>query len=532
MNITDISFKATGFFSKTVADYLDETESLKPFYNRFPNLENFKDQIEEKSKSSNNSVEQRKRLVSVLEKQYQNIEASGETVKNIQSLLKENTFTITTGHQLNLFTGPLYFLYKIISAINLCEDLTVSYPEQNFVPVYWMASEDHDFDEINYFNFNQKKVQWNSEEIGGVGRFSTEGLEGVFKEFSKHLGNSRNAIHLKELFTEGYLNHNNLADATRYIANELFKDYGLVIIDADDALLKKELVPFVKKDLFEQISYKEVTKTIENLQNDYKIQVNPREINLFYLINGLRERIILKDDVYTVNNTKITFTKNEIETELQKYPERFSPNVIMRPLYQEVILPNLCYIGGGGELAYWFELKNYFDAVEVTFPILLLRNSVQVISEKQSGKLAKLNVSTEELFVKQHDLITKKVQEVSEIKVDFTKQKDVLQEQFNTLKEVAKKTDASFIGAVNAQERKQIKGLENLEKRLQRAEKRKQKELVEAITLVQNELLPNQSLEERQRNFSEYYLEYGEEFISILKNNLKPLDLNFTVLTL
>lgn len=532
MNITDIPFCETGFFSKTACDYLDASKSLEPYYNRFPKIENFKEQITEKRNSSNNSLAQRQRLVSVLEQQYEQIEASGETVKNIQLLLKENTFTITTGHQLNLFTGPLYFLYKIISAINLCEELTAAYPNENFVPIYWMASEDHDFDEINYFNFKGKKVQWNSEEFGGVGRFSTKGLEAILKEFSKHLGNSKNAIHLKELFSEGYLHHDNLADATRYIANELFKDYGLVIVDADDATLKQDLIPYIKRDLLEQVSFKEVSKTITNLEKDYKIQVNPREINLFYLVDGLRERIVFKNDVYKVNNTDISWDESAILEEVDNHPERFSPNVIIRPLFQEVVLPNLCYIGGGGELAYWFELKKYFEAVGVTFPILLLRNSVQVISEKQANKLAKLDITKEELFLKQNDLIAKKIKERAVVTIDFTDQKLLLQEQFNFLKEVAEKTDASFIGAVNAQEKKQIKGLENLEKRLLRAEKRKQKELVDAITFLQNEILPNESLEERQRNFSEYYLEYGSEFITVLKDNLKPLDLTFTVLTL
>jgi len=199
-------------------------------------------------------------------------------------------------------------------------------------------------------------------------------------------------------------------------------------------------------------------------------------------------------------------------------------------LYQEVILPNLCYIGGGGELAYWLELKNYFEAVNVPFPILLLRNSVQIISEKQQKKLEKLNISIEELFLKQQDLIAKKVQEKSIIKVDFKQQKDFLKAQFNQLKEVAAKTDKSFIGAVNAQEKKQLKGLENLEKRLLRAEKRKHKELVVRIVDLQKELFPNQSLEERQRNFSEYYLAYGASFLTILKENLHPLQLMFTVI--
>jgi uncharacterized protein YllA (UPF0747 family) len=206
--------------------------------------------------------------------------------------------------------------------------------------------------------------------------------------------------------------------------------------------------------------------------------------------------------------------------------------VIMRPLFQEVILPNLCYIGGGGEMAYWFELKGYFEKVNIPFPALLLRNSVQVVSEKQSRKLENLKISQEELFLNQHVLLSKKVIENSEIKTDFSQKIKFLQKQFSDLKEVAKKTDISFINAVNAQERKQIKGLESLEKRLLKAEKRRQRDLVDRITLLQNELLPNQSLEERQRNFSEYYLEYGSSFIEALKGALKPLQLEFTLLEL
>ena len=271
-----------------------------------------------------------------------------------------------------------------------------------------MATEDHDFDEINYFNFKGKKVQWNSEQTGGVGRFSTEGLKEVLEAFSEHLGSSKNAQYLINLFKEGYLEHNNLADATRFIANKLFGEYGLVIIDADDRDLKEEFIPFVKRELLEQVSFEKVTETIEELEKGYKVQVNPREINLFYLTDEIRERIIFEEGVYKVNNTDISWTKEEVLNHLDKKPENFSPNVIMRPLYQEVILPNLCYIGGGGELAYWLQLKKYFDTVEVPFPVLLLRNSVQVLSEKQEKKLEKLDISKEELFSKQNTLLKNK----------------------------------------------------------------------------------------------------------------------------
>ena len=284
--------------------------------------------------------------------------------------------------------------------------------------------------------------------------------------------------------------------------------------------------------VFAVASFKAVSKTIKELEEHYKIQVNPREINLFYLGDNFRERILYKDGLYKVNNTEITFTKSDILKEVEDNPKAFSPNVIMRPLYQEVILPNLCYLGGGGEMAYWLELKDYFKTVHVPFPILLLRNSVQVVSEKQVNKLKKLNISLEEMFLNQNDLLSKKVIENSALDLDFKEKIQNLKTQFLELKEVAKQTDVSFENAVNAQERKQIKGLENLQKRLLKAEKKRQKDLVERIIELQNVILPNQSLEERQRNFSEYYLEYGPSFITALKGALKPLQLEFTVLEL
>ncbi len=530
--ISTIPFQKTGYFSKTICDYLDRNGNMTPFYNNFPDLDGFKNQIEEKRHSELVSESHRKILVDSLKSQYKNLKISEKSRKNIDLLAQENTFTITTGHQLNLFTGPLYFLYKIISAINLVKQLKKEQPESNFVPVYWMATEDHDFEEIQYFNFKGKKVIWNKECKGGVGRTSTKNLEFVFEEFSNMLGNTTNAKYLKELFVKAYLEHTTLTEATRYLANELFGKYGLVIVDGDDANLKRQFLPFVKEELYQHVSFEKVSKTIEKLEKNYKIQVNPREINLFYLAENLRERIVFEDDIFKVLNTDIEFSKDELDYELKLHPERFSPNVIMRPLYQEVILPNICYIGGGGELAYWFELKDYFEAVNIPFPILLLRNSVLLISDKQEKKAQKLNITKEELFLKQLDLVHKKVEEVSELKIDFSEQRVFLENQFTDLMKIAEQTDKSFLGAVKAQRKKQLNGLDTLEKRLLKAEKRKHQELTERIKTLQDELFPNQSLEERYRNFSEYYLEYGEALIPKLIDNLDPLQGEFSILTL
>ncbi|MFS4456827.1 bacillithiol biosynthesis cysteine-adding enzyme BshC [Maribacter sp. 2304DJ31-5] len=533
MDIDCLSFRKTGYFSELICDYIEADTKVASLYNRFPDIKGFKGQIKEKG--NNFSQESRQILSAALLEQYKGFEPSEPTLKNIRFLQDKDTFTIVTGHQLNLFTGPLYFLYKIISTINLTHELKKEFPDYNFVPVYWMATEDHDFDEINYFNFQGKKIQWNINASGAVGHLKTDGLEDVLKIFSNAIGNSKNANALKDLFKAAYLDHDNLTDATRYLADKLFGSHGLVIVDGDDIQLKRQLVPFVKQDILDQPAFEVVSETAEKIRgisSEYNIQVNPREINYFYLIEGVRERIVENNGRYVVNNTRISFSKEELFVELESHPERFSPNVIARPLYQEIVLPNLCYIGGGGEIAYWLELKSFFEVMGIPFPILLLRNSALVISGKQSGKLERMDLSIEDLFLKQNSLINKKIREISNIDIDFSPQKELLEEQFKGMYELAKKTDKSFLKAVKAQEVKQKKGLDNLEKRLLKAQKRKLKDHVIRLTGVQNELFPGKSLQERNLNFSELYLAMGEELVPTLIKALHPFSLNFTIVTI
>lgn len=526
-----IAYQKTGYFSKLICDYLDQKESLTPFYNRFPTADNLLAQAREKGKWM--TTLSRKQLLTALQGQYVGVDASETTLANIALLTQENSFTITTGHQLNLFTGPLYFLYKIISVIKLTQELKAKDPDRNFIPIYWMATEDHDFDEINYFNFQGKKVQWNREDGGPVGELSTEGLQEVLDLFRTQLGTSKNAQYLSALFENAYIKHDNLTTATRYLANELFKDYGLVIVDGNDAGLKKVYAPYVKRELFEGVSHTQVTEQTASLTAlGYPEQVHPREINLFYISKGIRERIIREGDVFVINNTDIRFRESQILEELENHPERFSPNALLRPLFQEVILPNLCYIGGGGELAYWFQLKTHFETVDVPFPVLLLRNSAMLRTQKLKEKTKRLDISLDQLFLSQNELINQKIRKISNIEIDFSGQRAFLKEQFKAMHLIAEETDASFEGAVKAQEIKQLKGLDNLEGKLLRAQKRKLRDHVDRLVDVQNAQFPMQSLQERNTNFAEFYLEFGEALIPTLFESLEPLSGEFTVVTL
>jgi len=512
-----IHFKETGYFSKIILDYLEGDEKLRPFYQYEPKLASFSEAIEDK----NLPVATRSVLKASIEAQYKaskiNLAKLEAVQTSVNSLLEVDTYTITTGHQLCLFTGPLYFIYKIVSVIKLCRELKSKYPECHFVPVYWMATEDHDFAEINHFKLNGKKFEWNTDQKGAVGRMKLDGLEEIFASFSESLSEySSNGEELKTLFQEAYLKHENLADATRYLVNELFADYGVVIVDGDDSELKKLFAPIVKKELLTEFSSHQVDEQSKQLAKEYKIQVNPREINLFYLTDGSRVRIIKEGEGYFINETGQSFSETEILKELEDFPERFSPNVLLRPLYQETILPNLAYVGGGGELAYWFQLKSTFEQMNTPLPVLLLRNSAMWMDEKQSKYFKALKISLRQLFLDEGVLLKEWVKQNATEDLLLQNEIEALQKQYETLAAKAEKIDVTLEPHVQAILTRHKKDLQQLSEKLVRAERRKQTEVGVKVKYLKSTLFPNRGLQERSNNFSEVYLREGREMVSQL----------------
>lgn len=531
MNQESLSFRETECFSELICDYLDQNEGLKSFYGRFPLLDNFAAQIEAK-KGFDPLI--RQTLAEDLLSQYEEADIalleSSLLKKNILALKQENTFTVTTGHQLNLFTGPLYFIYKIVNAIGLAANLRKRYPHYHFVPVYWMATEDHDLEEINYIKLYGGKLQWDTAQKGAVGRMHTKGIEQLIDELAEHLGTSRNSQQLIEVFRQSYTKSENLAAATRVLAHQLFGDHGLVIIDGDRAALKSYMKASFKDDLLSHSIGKKVNETSERLNEQYFSQVFPRDINLFYLKDNLRERIVKKDEEWLVLNSNIRFSRESIIQELDQYPERFSPNVVLRPLYQETILPNLAYIGGGGEIAYWLQLKDMFAEQKIEFPCLVLRNSVLWIEEKWQHRLADTGLVVKEFFKPLHRLKESYLRGGMPVDPSLKEFELRLESIFEDLEAIAQLTDKSMLGAVNAQRQKQLNGLENLKKKLVRAEKRKHKVDMEKIERIYYALFPNGSLQERHDNIASIYSLHGANFIELLLKELDPLSFSFRIL--
>tara|TARA_B100001250_G_scaffold265290_1_gene228784 strand:+ start:418 stop:2028 length:1611 start_codon:yes stop_codon:yes gene_type:complete len=532
INKKQISYTDTGRFSKIITDYLSKEKTLEPFYNKSLSIKNLKNQAQNKINVFSDS--NRNILVESLYAQYKNLQTSVAVKKNLDLLSKKNSVTVTTGHQLNLMTGPLYFVIKIISTINIVEKLNSLNRETNFIPVYWMASEDHDFDEISSFNYKSNKIKWQTNQTGSVGKMNLNELEPVLEYFKKKLNDSKNSQEIVELIKLSYNSSKNLAEANLKIVNSLFGKYGLIIIDADSKSLKNIFKEYMKSEILNNNCHDLVNSQIETLKKDYnskfKPQVNPRLINLFYLTKNGRYRIEKKKNQFCLIGVNKEFSKNELIEEVENFPENFSPNVLMRPLYQEVILPNIGYVGGGNELSYWFQLNKLFENEKVDFPVLILRNSLLLINSKFSKKINKLKINIKDLFLEKNLLVSKVVKQNSKINLDLNFLKNQLKFQFDFLEDLIKKTDKSFKGAVIAQKKKQIKGISNLEKKLLKSQKRKMNDYVERINSIYESIFPNNDLQERQLNFFELYEEHGLVILSDLKKNLDPFDNNFTIL--
>lgn len=520
MGIQKIPFEKINAFSSFFLDFISKKESLQKFYNRYPSQENIEPQINEKKKSF--PAHNRQVLVKALTRQYEGLNIAESVANNIQALSSPNTFTITTGHQLNIFTGPLYFIYKIVTVINACKQLKKQYPDCNFVPVYWMASEDHDYDEIKYFKLYGKKYTWETKQSGAVGRFHTKDFAQLLNEIPGNI----------DLFRKAYTTNDTLTKAARYYVNELFGGEGLVIVDGDDRELKSLFKEVIHDDLFAHTSNKLVAQTNTSLEVlGYKPQIHSRDINFFYLDTNLRSRLERKGDHFEVVDTDIKFTEEEIKKQLEESPEKFSPNVILRPLYQEMILPNLAYVGGPAEVIYWLQLQEVFKHFNTPFPILLPRNFAMVVDEPTQRKFEKTSLELEEIFLEKNYLFNHYILQRSREKVMLNGEKEAIENYFTKIKAQAENIDKTLGPLVAAETRRSIKSLEKIEQKLLKAEKRLQSDKLRQIEAVKDALFPNGGLQERSDNFLNFY-QQNSSFIQQLLDTFDPFDLRFNVLFL
>lgn len=513
----EINYSEINLLPKLISDYILGNEQAKAFYSYLPDIGETEKIIQAKKKEPIN----RAVLASIIGKQYRNIEINEEAEKNCTKLLDENTFCIVTAHQLNIFTGPLYYLIKIACTISTCRLLQTKYPQYAFVPVYWMGSEDHDFEEINHIHVFNKKLEWQDKQGGATGQYTTESLLPLITDLQNILGDSADADFLIELFKTAYAK-NNLADAARLLLNNLFGKYGLLCIDGNDSELKRQMIPVFLNEIEKQTAYTLVNEQLAALEEkNYKQQAYPREINLFYLSKNSRERIIFEPDsnLYVINNTAISFTKEQLIAEIENHPERFSPNVILRPLFQQKVLPSIAYIGGAGELGYWLQLKTVFDYHQVQFPQLFLRNSVILLAKNELEKWENAGFTIADLFKSTDELKKEFVMQNTAHLTDFSAYKNKIKTIFSDLENEITAIDATLKNSVGAEQQKAIQSLDILEKKTLKSLKQKSETELNRIEKIKNKVFPDGIFQERYDNFSMYYAKSGNELIQLLVNS-------------
>ncbi len=531
MDISRLTYRQTGFFSPLIADYIDEHVNTTALYS-FPfSIQGFEKAIDyRKTKPVNREV-----LVSSIEKQYAqgNTTPSAKTAANIALLKDENTFTIVTGHQLCLFTGPLYLIYKLIDTITLSAQLKQQFPQYNFVPVYWMHTEDGDIEEINHTYLFNKKLHWADAGQGAAGMLSTQTIQPVIDELATLLGEGEQAKELLALVKESYLNHTNLADATRHFVNALLGHFGLVILDPNEHVLKAEFATILQDEFANSNAHILVNKTnAEIIKSGYTAQVNPRELNLFYINNGQRYRLVKTDNGFATVGNEFIFTADEISKLIKESPKVFSPNVVLRPLYQEVILPNICYVGGGGELAYWLQYKTFFNHYNYELPVLALRSSYLIVEGAQATRMQKFGFDAAAIFDSADNLVKRYLQTTGGDGLSLAAERSEAAAFYAKLAAKAAQTDTTLTGSIEAENKKLENFLNGLEAKLLKAQKTKDEATVNQIRKLKESLFPEGSLQERSTNFMQFYLKQGPAFFDTIAEHANVLEKKFTVVTL
>jgi len=501
--------------SKLIRDLINENAQTSGFIDGFFSFENLKKQIEKKQLS----FETREVLVDQLKIQNSSINLSEASSTNINSLLHDNTYTITTGHQLNLLSGPLYSVYKVIQVIQIVERLRKENPEQNFVPVFWMATEDHDFEEINHINLFNQKIQWEKEgQIDAIaGRIQTDSIQSFLDPISQKFQNPE-AAEIVSSYLKMYSETSNLQEATRVLMNALFQDFGLVIIDGDDAKLKSQFSEIAIKEVEERFVYDNVNESNEDLNGlDYHQQVYVRECNLFYIDeNNVRHRIKEDGADYSVAGKKMTSA--EVVNLIKQKPQSISPNALMRPMYQECILPNLAYVGGGGEIAYWMQLKNSFEAANLTFPLLRVRDSVLLVRQNQLDLLDELKIELLDLKLGVDQIIKHMAIEESGDDLDIAPIVFQITNAKNDLLRQANAISKGLDGMIEAEFSKFSKSLDKIEAKMIKAEKSKFEKTQKQIQKIASSYFPNGGFQERYENVLPYLVQ-DTGFVSKIMSN-------------
>lgn len=466
----------------------------------------------------------------ILTEQYADYGIAGRG-KLIDSLLSDHTFTIVTAHQPYLFGGPLYFVLKILSAAKLAQQCRDSFPGYDFIPVFYIGGEDHDLDECNNVTVFGKSVLWQTDQTGPVGRMSTVDLNEALEYTTEILGDSPNGNLLSEMLRRCYEPGKTVNEAITHFIHSLLEEFPVLVLNADNITAKTMFTPVIRAEVIENVAEPLVLEQQEKMRSlGLKPQAFVRPINFFYLSPEGRNRIVREGDRFLIHNTKISFTPAEMEAEIRSYPERFSPNVIMRPLYQEFLLPSVAFVGGGGELAYWSDRRLLFEHFKIPMPVLVRRDSMVIVDSASRKKLQKLNLTVPDLFRDPNELKTAFLDGQAESAISFKDETRELALLIKKLQEKVANIDPTLSGFVGSETSSFFKSVDHIESRVRKSLSNKHNIEIQQLTALQQKFFPSSSLQERTESFMSFYIKMGNDLFKRIYACCNPLDFRFKII--
>lgn len=510
-------------------DYLYEFENVAEFYKHdFREKEKyggiFRGIIDSRKKDKIN-------VASVIKEQYLSLPpASEKTLANIDLLKNETTLTVVTGQQIGILGGPLYTLYKIITAVKLARQLKERFEEFNFVPVFWLEADDHDFNEIRSVKVINDQNELESigylDEIPGeeakqsVGNLAiTSEINSFFEKVSSSLRETEFTAgllgRLKDFYSEG----KTLKQAFRELIFWLFDEYGLVILDPQDVKVKSLLAPVFEKEVerFREHT-QELVLTSAKLEEIYHAQVKIKPVNLFYSTDDGRYPIEPVDENFRLKRKRKQFSRDELLNEIRTGPHRFSPNVLLRPICQDYLLPTAFYIAGPSEISYFAQITPMYDFFDIAMPVIYPRASVTIIEKGIRSNLDKYNLELKDIFIKTDSLKEQVISGISDTDLDtvFESISQRIESAFDDLRDSLASIDKTISDSSDRYREKAISSLGDLKNKAVQARNKRHEISLKQIDKIAGSLYPSENLQERELNFVFFANKYGDAFIQKL----------------
>lgn len=527
LKITSFLPKPNLGLSKFDLDYLLSPEKFNPLINHQDYIEQIRAAIELRK-----SFTTRPQLVEAIRDQYKNLPVSISLENNLKKLKNDNCFTVCCAHQPCIMGGPLYWLYKILNTISISQSLKTIFPEFDFVPVYYIGFEDHDFDEINHIYIFNKHVAWNHAAGTAVGKFDTEGLESFILELIPLFSQNSFAENYFHKHLDFIKNNQKFTDYYNWFVNDLFGQFGLVTIQPDTRYFKQQIIPLLEKEIqqsFISTSCAHASKILNEL--GYDSQVNPREINLFYHDPSGRKRIIKKSDtLFSLHDDSKSWTIETLLADINNTPEKFSPNVLFRPLLQESILPNVAFVGGGAELHYWMQLKSTFEFIGIPYPALIRRSSAFLLDQKLQAKIIKSQFDTLAFIHTEKQLQDEFIQRKQ---IENPVPNDLIpkiSELLDHLNQHAAYLDQPTHTSISGEIHKILKSLDQIENKVAKYLKTKHTNELNQLLNIREQFYPSGKLQERTINFLPFYLKVHDSLFQEIINGMNPLNKDFYIL--